>query len=333
MNQLLSRDDTQVLKGVAILLMIIHHTLIADYYVSPPAVLSSIGAVRLMMLGKLCVGIYTFIIGYGYAFSAKHDWNYAFKHISRLLTHYWPLFVIFVLLGLYNGFKPEPRTVALGLFGLRMDYNCASWFVYFYIFSMLALPCLSRWIDRYHLKAVVAVMVACAAVWLLLPLAGNGIVLDAFRQCLLYCPVLASGYFVAKQDWSFIKHKFTTVELLVLVLLSLAAGCLSRYVLGFCTYTLIAPVFILSTAALLNRLKLTHFKNILITLGKASLYMWFIHAVFFSGMTRQAFQNTSWWPGNVVVIYVLVLIVSYLLSLILMRAEGVIKRAYHKEIK
>lgn len=331
MNSLLSRDDTQALKGVAILLMIMHHVLIADYYVSPPAVLSSTIAVRLMMLGKLCVGIYTFIIGYGYAFSSKHDWNYSFKHIMRLLAHFWPLFVVFMLLGLYNGFVPEPRKVGLGLFGLRADYNCASWFVYFYIFSMMALPGLARWIDRYHIKAVAAVMVFCAVAWLLLPLTGQGLVVDALKQCLLYCPVLASGYFVAKYDWSFIKHKFSTVELLALVLLSLAAGCLSRYVMGFCTYTIIAPVFILSTAELLNRLKLTRFKAVLIALGKASLYMWFIHAVFFSGMTRQAFQNTSWWPGNVVVIYVLVLTVSYLISFILLKFEGTIKRGFLKK--
>lgn len=327
---MLSRDDTQALKGVAILLMIMHHVLIADYYISPPAVLSSMIAVRLMMLGKLCVGIYTFIIAYGYAFAAKHDWQYSFKHIVRLLTHYWPLLIVFILLGLYNGLKPEPRMLALGMFGFRMDYNCASWFVYFYIFSMLALPVLSRLIDRYRIKAVLGVMVFCAVAWLLLPFVGEDIFIDSFRQCLLYCPVLASGYFVAKQDWSFIKHKFSTVELLALVILSLAAGCLSRYILGFCTYTVIAPVFIISTATLLNRLGLSRCKAGLISLGKASLYMWFIHAMFFSTMTRPAFQNASWWPDNVVIIYVIVLIVSYLLAYALLHVEGAIKRVHSK---
>lgn len=63
MNIVISKDKTTILKGVAILFMILHHVFIKEFYVEAPEFLSSPVAVRVQIAMKMCVGIYTFIIG------------------------------------------------------------------------------------------------------------------------------------------------------------------------------------------------------------------------------------------------------------------------------
>ena len=321
--QNLTRDDTLALKGVAILLMILHHVLIADFYDKPSTVLSTSLMYKLSLVGKFCVGIYTFVIGYGYAFAARHDAAYAFKHIINLLVRFWPLCIGFFILGLVNGFQLELSTVALNLFGLRMDYNCASWFVYFYIFSMISLPFLAKLIDRWGLKALLVVILLSGIICFFLHKNENAFY-TAFVVCMKYCPVLAIGYFVAKTDWAFVKHQFSTLELLLIVLLMIAASGVAMMVMGFCTYTFITPVFALAFAMLLKHPVIGSVKPILIKLGKVSLYMWFIHAVFFSDMTRSIFQQSALWPDNPLLVYLLVASVSFLVACLLMRIERLV---------
>ena len=93
MNIVISKDKTTILKGVAILFMILHHVFIKEFYIEQPEILSSSVAVRMQIAMKMCVGIYTFIIGYGFWFSK----SYVFGHIGKLLRQYWIVFVFLIL--------------------------------------------------------------------------------------------------------------------------------------------------------------------------------------------------------------------------------------------
>ncbi len=320
----LSRDDTLSLKGFAILLMIMHHVLIGSFYDSPDPILSNEGIVRLSIVGKLCVGIYTFIIGYGYAFAVERNWSYSLRHIIRLLVRYWFLCIVFIFIGILNGFQPDWYVVLLNLFGLKCNYNLASWFVYFYIFSMLTLPIISRLLDKFPVTSLISIIVVSAVGCHFTP--ESNVVTSMMKNCFMYSPVLFMGYFVAKYDWSFIKHKFSTVELVLITLLMLAACGVSRVFMGFCTYTFIAPIFAVSLVMLLNYPENRLLKRVLMNLGKASMYMWFIHAVFFSSKTRSIFQQSDFWPNNLFVLFLLVVIISYVLALLLLRLDAMIIR-------
>lgn len=99
-----NRQHTAFLKGIAILLMIWHHALIPEFYVSPEAILRNWGVIHLSMGGKFCVGIFTFIMGYGYACSSNHTFDNSIKHIWRLLRQFWLLSLfIFIPLGVVLG--------------------------------------------------------------------------------------------------------------------------------------------------------------------------------------------------------------------------------------
>ena len=105
MNELsFTKQHTAFIKGIAILLMIWHHALIPELYLSPEPFIRSWGMTHLSMGGKFCVGLFTFIIGYGYACSKNHIFSYSSNHIWKLLKQYWTLcLLLFIPLGILLG--------------------------------------------------------------------------------------------------------------------------------------------------------------------------------------------------------------------------------------
>ena len=321
----LNRDDSTALKGIAILLMIMHHVLIKDYFIDPVACLrSNIVILRLMVLGKVCVGLFMFVTAYGYALQKKRDWLYSFSHIKRLLLRYWALLVIFIALGFLAGNHPDSITVLLNLFGLSSAYSCANWYVYFYIYAMLVLPLLSWLVDRYRVWPVLLSIVVCGLASYLLK--SDNLWLKVVRECLFYTPVLAIGRYLAQSGMAVIRHRFSTIELVLALVLALAAGCVSRDIYGFCTFTVIIPVMAWTMVALLRQQCLHNLRAVLIKLGQLSLYMWFVHSVFFSSMTRSLFQQSSLWPKNLILVYLVVFGISLVVSVLLARVDKAITR-------
>ena len=91
-----TRDHTQVIKGVAILFMMILHVggrgATYDVPMRTMAEFPLLGFLHPAF--KLCVGIFTFMIGYGYAFAKVKDWRYSIKHIWALLKVFWLILLV-----------------------------------------------------------------------------------------------------------------------------------------------------------------------------------------------------------------------------------------------
>lgn len=76
------KDKTAIIKGIAIIFMIMLHCGVADVL-------------------KLCVGIFTFMVGYGYAFAKNKDWRYSLNHIKKLLIPFWTILLVFTFPVMY----------------------------------------------------------------------------------------------------------------------------------------------------------------------------------------------------------------------------------------
>ena len=249
----LTRDDSQALKGIAVLLMIIHHLLINDFYDDLDAhILIDEYAltlkVRLRVLGKMCIGIFMFVTAYGYSISKHRDWKYSFSHIRGLLVRYWALLLAFIVIGVLAGNQPELKMVLLNMFGFASTYSCANWYVYFYIYAMLILPVIVRLIDTYSVKTLLLSVLLCGIASQ--ALRTNNHCLDMVRQCLFYTPVLVVGCYMARRGLSFIRHQFTTLELVLMLAVLLVLGCFTRDFYGFCTYTVTVPANCTATVRL-----------------------------------------------------------------------------------
>ena len=323
-----TRDDTLALKGLAVLLMIMHHVLMSDYYDDPSVLREShflFDRYRLIVLGKVCVGLFMFVTAYGYSLKNNRSWHYSFSHIKQLLVRYWALLVVFIILGVIAGNQPNVGIVLLNMLGLSSTYSCANWYVYFYIYAMLILPVLVRLIDSYHVKALAISILLCGIAALLIN-KKNSQWLDVIWQCLFYTPVLTVGCYLARCRLPFIRHQFNKVELILMLVILLVTGCFSRDIGGFCTFTVIVPALAFVLSMLFHYNGTQTIKTCLVFLGSLSLYMWFVHTVFFSIMTRSLFQQSSLWPNSIMLIFLLVFFCSLTVSFLLSRAERVIFR-------
>lgn len=88
------KTQTSIIKGFAIIFMIIHHISWAGDCMG---VTLSETTNRILGTFKLCVPIFVFMIGYGYSFSKEKDFAYSFHHIKKLLLPYWAILFLFAL--------------------------------------------------------------------------------------------------------------------------------------------------------------------------------------------------------------------------------------------
>lgn len=101
-----TRDYTQIIKGIAILFMMILHVGGTSHgWLTPMVTMEDLPIISTIHPSfKLCVGIYTFLIGYGYAFAKVKNWRYSLKHSWSLLKVFWLiLLVITIPVGLILG--------------------------------------------------------------------------------------------------------------------------------------------------------------------------------------------------------------------------------------
>ncbi len=156
-NCALSRTDTGVLKGIAILGMLFHHI-----YACPPAGVEHYGGVLgfLGVIGKVCVSIFLFCSAYGLSLqyegteSVVDSIKFVLKRLVKFYLNYWVIFLLFVPIGVWVFSRPLSAAYGenvnlwknlfldlLGIQGLH-SYNITWWFnaliIKFYLFFPIA---------------------------------------------------------------------------------------------------------------------------------------------------------------------------------------------------
>ena len=122
-----SLKETNISKGVACILLLVHHLFgnPRDYglfynglYIGNKLLISGVSA-----SAKVCVAIFVILSGYGLSKSAeksgKANAYFAYKHLVKLFFQYWFIFVIFVPLGFIFGRDP----IDIYGFGIRGIFN------------------------------------------------------------------------------------------------------------------------------------------------------------------------------------------------------------------
>lgn len=290
------KDKTAIIKGVAILFMIVLHCSIPSYWSVPMREFSNAGLIHFMGTFKLCVGIYTFMVGYGYAYAESKDLKYSLTHIRRLLVPFWIILFVFTIPFCFR--EIEIGNLLLNLVGINSRLNWFSWFVTFYIYAMAVMPFLARFIDkRPVLRACLCIGIAFigeVALHELYPNYKGNDWSQRLFDCLLQTPCMILGYLFAKLSW-FLKINIPQSK--YLPLLSVLGGgimliirSLYGHVLGFNMDFFYAPLFIFFLLIFVNQVHNGIVSKVFTTLGEASVYMWFFHALFFTTVVRGVYQ-------------------------------------------
>lgn len=291
------KDKTAIIKGWAILFMIILHCASPGNWDIPLREFENTGLVHFMGTFKLCVGIFTFMVGYGYAFSKTKDLKYSLVHIRKLLIPFWVILFIFTLPVCYNQIGGG-KILLLNMVGVNSQLNWFSWFVAFYIYAMIVMPFVGRLIDRKPiLWSAVCIGIFFAGEIALHELYPNYTENDWTQRlfdCLVQSPCMVLGYLFARKQWFTKVHlpqsKYMSLLAFMLIMGIFIVRNMKGAIIGFNLNFVYAPLFIFAALVIANQLKCRFVSNVLTVLGNTSVYMWFFHALFFTACTRWLYQ-------------------------------------------
>lgn len=282
----MDKKTSQMMKGIAILIMIAHHFIVMSF-LDLPYLVTLFGEAC-----KICVAIYAVLSGYGYYFVKEKTIKYGLKKIWGLLQIYWiSLFTLFIPAALLGGWEMTPWNLIVQLFGLLPNLNWFAWYVFFYVFCMLVMPILFKY-NVFRFKSFINLIIMIfipyileVILYMLCNYKINTIIHDLY-SCFLYFPCFLIGYWIADnkmiekfQRISWLQNPMVCIMGIILVL---SGRTFVSSLGGFLLDVFYAPTLIILILNLSKKFNYLLIGKILSILGKYSTGMWFFHAVFFS---------------------------------------------------
>ncbi len=321
---------TAIVKGFAIVFMMLLHCYGADNYDVQLNYDHSLltGASDMF---KICVGMFCFMVGYGYAFSKDKDMKYSWRHIKKLLITFWTILFVFTLpFCVKEVANTDASILFYNLFGINSRFNYYSWFVYFFIFAMIVMPFVSRFIDRKPVRNTAIVVVVCvllsvvvheiprfmSLVGVQMPAIVDVDPLMALFNSLMMMSATVLGYLFAREGYyeriNIGKLSGALTVVLCVIAFVVALGLRHYFYplnIPFQFDFFYAPLMIGAIVVFFSKFELRPLRAVLMKLGEVSVYMWFFHALFYVQAVRWFYQPaiTIFNDINLVVLWAIVL--------------------------
>jgi surface polysaccharide O-acyltransferase-like enzyme len=329
------KDKTLIVKGFAILFMMILHCLAnSEWYDVRFAMFDIPNFERIFSTFKICVGMFTFMVGYGYAFSKSKNLQYSWDHTTKLLTPFWIVLFVFTI-PLCDNIDGE--NLLKNMFGVNSTLNYFSWFVYFYVYAMIVMPLLSRMIDRKWWLAIIVIGIsfACEVAIHIFTDWENSDYLSALFNCFMQTPCMIFGYLFAKhrlfERVPLPDNKFLICAMsLLCAVMALVLRYAKSAVLGFSLSVVYAPMMIFAIVALFSCCKMRYTSIALKKLGELSVYMWFLHALFFTEVVRAFYQPLILISDNLFVVTLWTILLTTIMAFVLKSAVDGLQRLIYK---
>jgi len=327
----ISKPDTEYLKGIAILLMFLHHLFASSDRILEPASYTPIFSwFRLEFFigdfGKICIPMFAFLSGYGFAAIGKKQISYYAGKIFRFYRVYWfyfAAFIVFVPLGFillsyimplgghrfafyFNIFE-----FLANFFAVSDSYNGEWWFAETYILIIVIIPLINM--IRHNTPLILFLSVCLfflsIGIFRLLNVDTPGV--SVIRLMYWQSPFVF-GY-LACMNKKKLKIFFTqkkSITVLIFIVFATLSVLLCRY-LALAGAILAAPLFILSS--LLAKKSISYLDGLFRFLGRYSFPMWLTHSFF----CYYYFQDFIYSPKNPVLIFMNLTVVTLLTVYIL----------------
>ncbi len=326
-----NKSQAKIVGGVAILLMIFHHTFGFPSWLKPGIGFNSIlpfVVEDIAQFGKMCVAIYAFNSGYA-MWSSQSSYTYAKMpaRIFKFLMQYWFICLLFVLYAFVVGDKmPTLEQFAYNLFGFKTGPHSfvnitVAWYVYFYIAILLLSPMLIKLFKPGgFIRSSIVAFSLMMFFWVAIKLdIENEIVDDIAGSLYGYLDCVLAGILVCKFDVFNVIDRVVgsrNVMLYLVVMCSLIYARKYIYVpfLIFNTDVLWVVIFVYCILATLRAIKSERVEQILSLFGTYSTNMWFVHAIFFAG-TLDILQRVLYFPKYSILIYVWGVLLTLVVSM------------------
>ncbi len=287
----MSKEYTQIMKGIAIMMMVWLHLFnnisAAQYYAD-----LTIGTRPLAwLLAGACnpVGIFIALGGYGlYCVYLKEKDEHHVSRIIKLYGHYWLITATFIAVGSIGGgitYLSDLQTIIYNITGLRTTWNGECWFLLPYSILSLSYPIIFRVIGRCRPWLVVgATFIGSFLMMALLhfyhatispnPLLFLPVALVEFLFCFC-CGALAKKYAVIERFNGWLRRSGIGNKSLLSIL------CVLILVRILIPHSSWGGIFSLTLLLLLSAIKYqTWTRTGLAFLGAHSMNIWMIHTWF-----------------------------------------------------
>lgn len=362
MEKGITKQHSQVLYGIAILLMLYHHMfcipdrLGCDYF-------SLLGGVetKLAWFAKICVAIYAFISGYAASKFAEKSWikrkslreifwencKYSTKRILSFMKKFWIVFLIFVPMGVCLGsVSISFQEFLKGLFAYNLEiYNAEWWYVNQYLLIMVMFPILDLivskiaiWLKidrrRFLCLTIITIILFIALyvcdVWKIRTSYWDIRLFLYYSKTSIYCIIFCLGYIFAKfRLYEFEKLACKAWMEILIAIMCIASSFLVRTFLATEAFyslgdiLIIAPI-ILGFCILSKYLK--KFSKVLMWIGKFSTYMWLTHTFYCYYYFREFITVSK----ISIIMYLQLVMISLLTAVVLTEVEKLIDRLISK---
>ena len=195
--------------------------------------------------------------------------------------------------------------IVYNYFGISESLNWYSWFVCFYILSILSLPYLHRyicsrlpkygWLLSVFVCYLIEVLIYAKLPWQSVPLIHS---LFIFFSTF---PLIVVGYQCGKWNehgliphWFEGRWKMLWAISTVIIIMLLKAFDINIF--GFCIQAFYTPFLVFALVGIFNSFEMKRLKGFLMNVGDLSMYMWFFHAVFFTTSVNAFTRNFVFEP-------------------------------------
>lgn len=332
----ISLTESNILKGVALIFMYIHHMFtIPQWYIDGISYPKLIYYTDIFRNPFNPVPIFCFITGYTYVFSKNKTLKQSLKKIFKILIPFWVVMIAFMIIGiLTNTYDFSIDSFILECFGLEKQIMFFCWYIYFYIIVMVTMPFISKVSEKMNVTQNVLVLLFIPII-IFYALKGiffnNDIIVSVLNNLIIFYPTVIAGYLVSKYD---VFNKLESINIkeryrLILCFFVLVSSFLLKYLVPYVGYGTIStrrhlfdltmnldiiyiPLFIYSFIKL-ARLFNAKLYIPLIKIGKLSMLMWFTHCLFFN-CSKEIFMPILYAPGNAILVLIWAIILNYAMA-------------------
>lgn len=295
----ITKRDSKMLKGVAILSMLMLH-LFCRRENLPYTPLLWIGGTPLIyyfgLFGDICVAVYCFVSGYAhYLQSSKAELQQRWKRLLRFMIPFWVIAVVFSLIGLLAGNSVIPGSIKeflLNCLTVKNSYNGAWWYANTYILLVALQPLSRKFVERSPAWLVILLTFAFYTVSYGIRFWGLGACDSGILSWIIshigllgtsYFPYAIGMLFCKKQVISLLRQRLTAINVRNIYIFTVLMFTGMIVVHGMVQSLFVAVITATVTIILLCVCPLPkRLTSLLCYLGEHSTNIWLVHMFFYS---------------------------------------------------
>ncbi len=299
----ISKKESVIIQSIAVMLMVYHHLFAfperidCDYAIISDFSLLHLGTM-LSYFGKICIAVFAFNSGYGMykKFETlqytnnfellKKGYLCVFKQIKNFYIRYWIVFLAFVPLGFAIGrYSFDLKSFILSLIGYAPVYNAEWWYIKCYIIFLLCFPLIysfEKFLGNHFRSNTISAFYILIFIIAFLIISNSIYTIDNFEVYICFISGIVCVSLNIFDKLNSIYDKFKVYRYFIAILFLISVPVVRTGLSLNCHYDFIfAPIFIFNSCIILkSNIMQKTINNVLLFVGKYSMYIWLTHTFF-----------------------------------------------------